>query len=220
MTRSAPAGTGLATLALGFGLGLPPLAAHAQTGAQHPLFLPTRGVSVTYSLGADPGHPAQSTRLYYTTSGGGMLRINTPGDAGFTVLDRARNTQMLVIFAKRVYATMTLPPGTENGFILNDTMSYTREGSRTIAGYPCTEWKVTTRGTSGDACVTADGVLLAGSGGQPGGPQTSLTATRVEYGPQNPGLFAPPAGFRELSPQEMEQVLGPPPGGAPPGGPG
>ena len=222
MTRSAFSGTGLASVALGVGLALAPVAAHAQRGGPHPLFLPTRDVAVTYRIGAGAGQPSETTHMYYTTADGGLLRIDTPSGAGFTVLERARNAQMLVISARRVFAAMTLPPGTANGFILNDTMTYVRQGRRTIAGYPCTEWTVTTPGTKGEACVTDDGVLLAGQGGQPGGPQTDLTATEVSYGPQNPSLFRPPAGFRQLSPQEMQQMMGPPngapPNGAPPNG--
>ncbi len=202
-----------------------PGAAWAQTQAVHPLFLPTRDVSVTYSVGAGPGQPAQLTHMYYTTANGGMLRIDTPNGAGFTVLDRAHNSQMLVITAKRIYATMPLPPGTADGFILNDTMTYTREGQQTIAGYGCTSWKVATPGTNGQACVTNDGVLLSGSGGQPGGPQTQLTASVVAYAPQSPGLFTPPPGFKYISQQQMQQMLappggygGPPPNGMPPGG--
>jgi hypothetical protein len=224
----------LGLAAIGAAALVAPARAQPAPGQDHPPFLPTRDVAVTYRLsggpggggpgGGGPGGGGQETRMYYSATAG-KLRIDTPNGAGYTVLDRNAGQQTMVMTQQRAYATMPLPPGAADGFILNDTMAYRPEGQRTIDGLTCTEWGVSSQQTTGRACVTADGVLLSGSGSQQG-PQgtqeTALTATSVQYGPQPSSLFQPPPGYRQLTEEQMEQMMGPPPGqdGGPPSQPG
>jgi hypothetical protein len=193
------------------------LAASGAAQAQdHPVFLPTRDVAVTYQLSGGPGGPAQTTHMYYSAAAN-KLRIDTPGDAGFTILDRNAGQRIMVMNTERSYAAIPLDPGTESGFILNSTMTYRRQGPGSVAGIPCTNWSVSSPHATGQACVTNDGVLLSGSGHQAdGGGDTSLVASNVDYAPQPTTLFEPPAGFRKLDPSQMQG----PPGQGGPGGPG
>ena len=66
-------------------------------------------------------------------------------------------------------------------------------------------WRYEDEKQTGEACITADGVMLRGVGtddGRTGG----VEATRVAYGPQDPARFRWPEGYRVVQPQT------PPPG--------
>jgi hypothetical protein len=203
---------------VGLAVGLTAAGAQAQA-PEHPVFLPTRGVAVTYALSSGAGGPSQTTHRYYSAQAN-KLRIDTPGDAGYTVLDRGAGQQLLVMNDQHSYAVVPLDPDVAEGFILNSHMQYQREGRRSVAGQSCTAWKVVSQQANGQACVTADGVLLSGSGGSGQGPSTSLTATSVAYGPQSPSLFEAPPGFTKVAPQQLQQMPGGGPGGGPNGPPG
>lgn len=69
----------------------------------------------------------------------------------------------------------------------------TRTGTDNVAGVPCAlfEFAAGDGGTPGNACVTRDGIpLRVVSGGE-----TVMLAKSIDRGPQDPGLFAPPAGY-------------------------
>jgi hypothetical protein len=189
----------------------------------HPVFLPTRDVAVTYQLSSG-GQGDQQTHLYYSAAAN-KLRIDTPGNAGYTVLDRNTHKRIMVMNQDRQWAAVPLEPGTEDGFILNAQMTYHREGEGSVTGVACTNWQVTSQQANGQACVTPDGVLLSGSGHPlDGGPDTSLKAVSVEYATQPASLFDPPPGFRQVDPAQLEAAAeqegqggpgaqgGPPPG--------
>lgn len=68
-----------------------------------------------------------------------------------------------------------------------------RTGSDTVAGEACAIWEFAAGDgeVPGDACVTRDGIpLRVTSGGQ-----TVMLAKSITRGPQDPALFAPPAGY-------------------------
>lgn len=174
----------------------------------HPAFLPTRDVAVTYQL-SNGQQGAQTTHLYYSAAGK-QLRIDTPGNAGYVVMDQGSGQRTMVMNDRRQYVSVPLEPGAAEGFVLNSSMTYTRKGPDSVAGVPCTDWTVSSPAADGTACVTEDGVLLSGTGhSRNGGGDTSLVATSVQYGPQPGSLFLPPAGFAKIDPSQMQ---GPPPG--------
>jgi hypothetical protein len=176
----------------------------AQGTGDHPVFLPTRDVAVTYQLSSGQGGQSQQTHLYFSQAAN-KLRIDTPGNAGYTVLDRTTHQRIMVMNQEREWAAVPLEPGTEDGFILNSQMTYRREGQGQVAGVSCTNWSVTSAQANGRACVTPDGVLLSGTGHPlDGGPDTGLTAVSVDYAPQPAGLFGPPGGFRQVDPAQLE----------------
>jgi hypothetical protein len=69
-----------------------------------------------------------------------------------------------------------------------------RTGTDEVAGEKCAVWEVapaTDAEAAGSACIARDGVMLrASSGGQ-----TVMEAKSITRGPQDPALFAPPAGY-------------------------
>ena len=190
--------------------------APAARAQEHPMFLPDRDVAVTYQLSSGSAG-GQTTHLYFSSSAN-ALRIDTPNNAGFTVLDRTAGRRVMVMNDQSAYAAVPLDPGTDTGFVLNSSMTYRRQGPGSVADIACTRWSVTSPQVTGEACVTEDGVLLSGSGRQlGGGADTSLTATSVDYAPQPASLFQPPAGFRKLDPSQIPM---PPGSGGAPNGPG
>ena len=69
-------------------------------------------------------------------------------------------------------------------------------GTDNVAGMPCAVWEFSVGDgeTPGSACVTRDGIpLRVVSGGQ-----TVMLAKSIERGPQDPSLFAPPAGYETV----------------------
>ena len=195
-------------------------AAGGARAQEHPIYLPTRDVAVTYQLTGGPGGPPMQTHLFFSAAAN-KLRIDTPGGAGYTVLDRAGGQRLLVMNQEQAYSAIPLDPSMADGFVLNSHMSYTRAGTDTVAGVPCVNWTVSSSQSSGSACVTEDGVLLRGSGKGPDGSETGLVAVSVQYAPQPAGLFLPPAGFHAVDPAQMQGPGGPdqgPPGAGPQGG--
>lgn len=61
----------------------------------------------------------------------------------------------------------------------------------------CTVHKVTVQGQSGEACLTADGVMVRGRGGE-AGKEFEMRAVKVTYEKQPAALFAPPDGFNRI----------------------
>ena len=106
---------------------------------------------------------------------------------------------------------MELPAGESfaRGFLLNDSMIFTRRGTETIAGLKCTVWDISARDGGGSACMTDDGVMLRGRGTDGKG---GIEATSVKYGTQPAALFKPPAGYSKLDVPPTA-----PPGARPPG---
>jgi hypothetical protein len=74
----------------------------------------------------------------------------------------------------------------------------TRHGTETIAGLGCTVWRVREaqepEEEATELCLSADGLMLR-SRAQRQGMASVMEAVRVEYGPLDPSLFAPPAGW-------------------------
>ncbi len=73
-----------------------------------------------------------------------------------------------------------------------------RQGSRQVAGLPCTEWRVRLRDEPEEramlACFAADGLMLRLVHGSSGMTMVQ-EALRVERGPLDPALFVPPPGW-------------------------
>jgi hypothetical protein len=192
-------------------IGLCGLAALVSAGAaradEHPAYLPTRDVAVTYNLDREnPGAPKQA-HMYYS-AGTDRLRLETPGQKEIVIFDRGAKTTTVVMVREHIYFQTPLDPEMAAGFILNADMKFARGGTETIAGQRCTDWDVQSSQATGTVCVTDDGVLLLGRGKDKEGGGGGLQATEVSYNPQPPSLFIPPADFRKI---EMSDVPGKPP---------
>ncbi|MBK1662389.1 hypothetical protein [Paracraurococcus ruber] len=206
--RALPAG--LAALALAFGLARP---AAAQ---DRPSFQPARDVAIAYRVTAGPA-AGRELRMAWLAAAR-KLRVDLPGEAGWTVVDQAAQRVFLVLDQQRV--AVELPAGGgPGGFNLPlqppDSARFTRAGQERVAGLPCTLWRYADGPTQGEACITADGVMLRSRGGQ-GERGGAVEAVAVDYAPQDAARFQPPAGYRTM--QLPAGVL--PPGGMPGGVPG
>jgi hypothetical protein len=185
-----------ALLALGI---LPAAAATppAATPQGPPATLPGRDVDVTYQVTA-PGH--ELTQRMRWDVADHLLRVDPPSPGLYMVMDYARHEiSMVQVQAKRVLQAsgvgMAIPGATPGN------APFTRAGSATIAGLPCTNWQTKdAAGQPTEVCLTDDGVLLrARIGGH-----TAMVARSVDYAAQPASVFALPAGWpRETLPQQQ-----------------
>ena len=181
------------------------VAAGAASAQDRPLLLPERDVAVVYRvIGGPPSVPEM--RMAWL-AGEGRQRIELPGGratvvdhkdlgASFIVADEQR---VVIPLPGRVGASMGLPGGAR------PAGRFTRTGAAAYAGFPCAVWRYEDEKQTGEACITADGVMLRGVGTQDGR-AGGVEATRVAYGPQDPARFRRPESYRVVQPQM------PPPG--------
>jgi hypothetical protein len=177
---------------------------------EHPQYRPTRDVAVEYSIeGRTHNGGPKSIKAAYMASGD-RLRVEA-GHAGYWIIDRPKGRMFMIIAAQKTYMELPFNPGKERDFMLSDKMKFTRAGSDTVAGLPCTIWQIQADKHSGTACITADGVMLRGETQLQPGNSVKIVAASVDYGPQPEGMFAPPADYNRL---QMPRL---PPGMAPGG---
>lgn len=168
---------------------------------ERPPVAPTRDVMVIYKAtapaqaGGRVPQGAQDIRVA-TTQGGRLLRIEGMGAGGaYVIVDRTTQRMVMVMPQDRRYVEMPANDAFARGFVLNESMTFIKRGTETVAGLKCTLWEVTSREGAGTACVTDDGVLLRGRGNDGKG---GIEATAVRYGPQPAAMFKPPAEFSRL----------------------
>jgi hypothetical protein len=171
----------------------------------HPMLQSTRDVEVAYkTLGRNAGHDltlSQSASI-------GKIRVDGGQMQGYAIVDRARHTTTVVMTEQHMYMDVAgdRPPGQQMP-LPDERGTFRRTGTATIAGVTCTVWDYSNGGSSGSACITADGVMLRAVGKDGNG----LEATKVVYVAQPAAKFAPPAGYQKMTmPAGM--------GGANPGG--
>lgn len=176
----------------------------AGAAQERPPAMPTRDVAVSYKV--DDAPPTVDTVAWLASEG----RIRTEGKSLINrvahLIDTRGGGVVVVVDADRTFQDL----GKEAAVMTRDILpvqpaaKLTKEGADSVAGHPCTVWRIEPEG-EGDpdearrACVTADGVplrLLEGSGAEA---STLYVATRVAYGPQDPARFRVPAGYQPLS---------------------
>ncbi len=187
----------------------------AAATAAHPLFAPSRDVSVQYRLespdaNAAGGKTTNALRLR-VIGGGQLIRLDNPASGAYLLIDRARKTATVVDPKIHAFMSRPLNPRVASGLLLLDPeATYQRAGSARVAGYACDLWKIGPGRAGGSVCVTADGVVLSRIEGSRPAHQARLTALSVAYEAEPKALFAPPPGFQDLSAQKAL------PGSAPP----
>jgi uncharacterized protein DUF4412 len=175
------------------------LAAALPAAAQvRPQYLPTRDVAVEYRLESNshPGAP-RTLRIIYAANGERM-RVEAGRD-GYSIIDRVNGRMMIVMAGQKSYLELKFNPEKQRNFLLSDKVRFARLGSDTVAGLPCTLWQVEADKHSGTACLTADGVMLRGEAPNEDKMSGRIVAVAVNYGPQPPSLFTPPAGYSRLA---------------------
>lgn len=166
-----------------------------------PRIQPVRDVMVTYTLAGEaaqqiPGGAQAPVTLSWDATGQ-RLRAEVDGRTQVALINLKTHAGEAIDTGLRV--VLPLPIRSE------DLQPLTLEGSRltvvgkdTVAGLPCTNYRVDSGRTPGTVCLTADGVALKGAGevrGKPG----SFVASRVVYGTISPSRFEVPPGYISLS---------------------
>lgn len=183
--------------------------------------VPTRDVTATYRIeGGAPNSGPQTIKMSYKVNGDRM-RVDED-HVSYTIMDGTTKHSYMVMLQNRTYMEAPFDPQAERGFI-PPGLSFSRVGTDTVAGLPCTIWKAQMENNTSTACITSDGVMLrAEQGGGQGSAAERIVAVSVDYSPQPDSLFVPPAGFRRVQPPPGGMPGGPqggPPEGAMPGGP-
>nr|WP_321986493.1 DUF4412 domain-containing protein [uncultured Lichenicoccus sp.] len=188
----------------------------------HPLYMPSRDVTVTYDVEPDGAPAPQQVRVLFSAQGR-LMRIDAPDGQGSTIMDRDRRLMQIVIGPAKVYMDVPEREEQRSPFLLDPAMQYSATGSATVAGLPCTTWSIVTASGSAHACVTSDGVVLSEDGVDSQGARGHLVARSVSYGPIAAAAFQPPAGFTRVAhpegPAAYERDGKPGPGGGPADGP-
>ncbi len=184
----------------------------AHAAQDHPSILPTRDVMVEYHMsGKQAPQRMDSMKIYYTAQGQRM-RIEVPGQPGYSIVDRAARRMTMVMVDEHMYMELPFDPQKVMNFDPQGA-SFTRHGSDTVAGFRCTVYDVKGPEHRGQVCVTDDGLMLRGKSLDPQR-ENSIEATKVSYGPQQASLFTPPADFQKMDTSHLPQMRG---RGRPPG---
>lgn len=167
-------------LAAGLGCG----AAWAQ---DRPAPLPLRDVDVSYRIQAGTQAIEQRSRFSFA---GQRMRVDMPTPGVYSIMDYRSHVMSFVVEGDRASLDTPMPPPV--------SPAYQRVGPDQVAGLPCTEWQtVDPQKQAVVFCFTDDGVMLRVRRGM----QPVAVATRVSFGPQDPALFAVPAGFQHVTRQ-------------------
>lgn len=143
---------------------------------------PTRDVAVTYrGFSGRPLHmawlAAERTSRMEADDGTWSVRDRRTG-RGFMVIEAIRT-----VFDSSGADPARLEPGPGARF--------TREGTDTVAGQPCTVWRMQEEQLEARTCVTDSGVLLRQEA-----MGLQMEAIRVSYARQDPKRFRTPRGYR------------------------
>ena len=167
------------------------LAAGQPHAAQdHPPFLPTRDLVIEYQV-QDARNGTRHTLRSYFTVRSQRLRVETPENPGYMVIDSPGKRILVVMPQARTVAAALFDPQSAQSFMLNEHMRFVRLGTDHVAGFDCTIWDVRSEQGNGRMCMTEDGVMLRGSNDK-----GSMVATSLRYQPQADELFNPPPGYR------------------------
>src|SRR5579875_3443495 len=109
----------------------------ARAQGDHPLYLPTRDVAVTYNIDNQGAGPAKQAHMYYSAKTN-RLRLETPNRHGYVIVDRIAKTMTVVMGRQHLYFQTPLDPQMAGGFILSADMKFVRGPNQTIAGQRCT----------------------------------------------------------------------------------
>ncbi len=193
--------------------------------ADAPPLMPTRDVTVVYSVTPEGAPQPQSVRVYFR-GGGSAMRIDGPpgpdgSPSGDMVLDRPNRLITVVLNPARSFMQIPEREEVRSPFVLDSTMRFTRTGTGSVAGLACVQYSIVTPKGDSTACVTDDGVVLSASGVDGQGARGHLVAQTVQYAPLAASVFLPPPGYqRTAHPEAMGPGGGPTgPGGPVPGGP-
>ncbi len=174
--------------------------------ADHPVFLPTQDVAVTYTLNA-PGRAPASYQLEYDAADQ-RARVDDPAHGSFFLIDLPAGAAQLIVPA--MHSAIAAPDFSNLTRQIADAdgARFTPLGQGVYAGLRCAKYLVLNSQGSGTACITPEGVILHFAGHDAHG-AAEVTATAVAFGPQPPQDFSAPPGFINvtLPPGALAQLL-------------
>jgi hypothetical protein len=169
--------------------------AGAASAAPAPRLVPDRDVTVEYQL-FPPGQPEIPVRAEIA-AGGIHVRATSDEIPAIVIVNRQTETASLLVPLLRAYANVGIGKYDPETTVLRGA-SFSRVGHDVLAGQPCTRWQAVSPHGTANACITADGVILAGSAhSDRKGDLGSVRAIRVSYGALPPNAFDIPADFVE-----------------------
>ena len=176
------------------------IATASATAAEKPLSKPSQDVEVEYRASgmAQSGMTGGdgSLKMYFANKGTRM-RIEPPNGLGYMLMNTDGGPMTVVMPMQQIYVDM--PPGPGMSPMLDaEGATFIRKGTDTVAGMKCTVYDMTNANRASTVCLTDDGVLLRGRGGDGKSSQT-MEAVRVTYGVQPPALFMPPSNFQKMT---------------------
>lgn len=129
--------------------------------AAAPAILPTRDVSIQYSL-AVPGQQVQTVQLFYNAA---LEAARVVSDNGYYVLANlpAGKAQLVVPALHAIVQTPDFSLLTGELFLAGNAR-FTLLGAGHYAGLNCRTYRVVVKDSTAQACITADGVVLHFSG--------------------------------------------------------
>jgi len=169
----------------------------------YPSVVPMRDAKVIYDVTSTAMGPMRVE--VFTQPATQTLRVQLDGQPDYLLVDRGQEQAMLVAPDKGMIFVVPTNGLLHRQLDRSSGLRFERAGSRMIAGSGCTVWRLEGPSGRGDACVTQDGIVLAGEGhgdrpndqGQvPGG---KLIAVSVDYDPQPPEFFEPPDGMPQVN---------------------
>ena len=174
-------------------------------GSAHaaPRLVPTRDVTVDYTV--TPRDHAPIDVHVAIEAGGRHLRIAGADLPTAFLVDRPASTATILLPMLKLYSTVGIGRFDPEQTVLRDAR-FERHGLRSLAGLDCTDWTASSRQGRASACITADGVILAGTASDQSGPLGTVRATNVQYAPLPPILFRRPDGYRNAG--DLSGVIG------------
>ncbi len=157
-----------------------------------PLLVPTRDVTVTYSVRPRDYAPLQ-VRVSIA-AGGNRLRITAENLPTAFLVDRREHVATILLPMLKMFATVNIGEYDPQDTVLRGA-HFERHGTETIAGRACTDWTAVSAQGIAAACITGDGVILRGHAANHHGEIGAVMASTVEYGALPPALFERPPGF-------------------------
>jgi hypothetical protein len=176
-----------------------------------PLLFPTKDVTVLYKLtGASQLNGAQKLQVTYGDQGRVRMEffrfVEEKHPFAWLIFDPPHNRVLTVLPEKQGYLERDTAGLFNPGRFLNERMNLTRQGTATIVGFACTDWRVF-NGIAGEgsACVTDDGVVLRATRNKP--TDGLMQALEVHYVSDPSGTFDPPADFKLILSEPSQQGL-------------
>ncbi len=159
-----------------------------------PLLVPTRDVTVDYVV--TPRDHAPIAVRVSIEGGGRHLRVAGESLPVALLVDRSSETAAILLPMLKLYNTVAIGRYDPERTVLRGAQ-YERQGERHLAGLACTDWTAHSPQGRASACITRDGVILAGAASDASGALGSVRATTVDFTPLPPVLFRLPDGYHD-----------------------